>query len=219
MSEFVGPHVYVVVAAAHRDQVDAFRNAGLNAHTQQLPFGMELPKHITELPQELIQVGGSVSADFAIAAILLARQLFPELKYVFLSADRKEHYATPEDTHYLVVLHCLTEQAEEYGCKPWSDDDFDQLKLIANQSDFHYFVRSFYQKSMIIDRSNLTLVKYFGGIHDGETLQMEEPPEGLVKLGDLLGHINRQDGSGFDVYRPKINGDVLEFYFERTHRN
>lgn len=133
--------------------------------------------------------------------------------------DANDHSTTPEVENYEIILHFATEHAEKYKCKQWSEDDFATLGSIARQSDFHYFVRSFYQKSMMMNRDNCTFIHYIGGIHDGETLRMEGSPAGLTKLSDLIGRVNRQDGSGVDIYRPKINGDVLEFHFDRTERN
>lgn len=218
MDEIVGRDEYVVVDEKNEALVESFRDLGLNAYVNRLPFGLKLPKSLTDQPSELILVGGSVSFEFAVPVLLVAHKMLPDLKYVHLTADKRDHFSMPEEVDYEIVLECPTKQAEEYKCQIWTDNNFERLKEITRQSDFHYYLRSFYKRNGMISRRGYTLIKYFGGIHDGETTRMDAPPQALLEFDSLLGRIVRQDGTGVDVYVPKINEGVLEFHFDRTER-
>jgi hypothetical protein len=205
----------VVLTSGQEDIAETYRRNGLNAYVQDLPFGIQVPESWKNEPSELISVGGSVAFEFAIPAILLSKELFPHLKYVHLGVDEDTHFTTPEGVDYEVVPNCLTETAAKYSCKAWSEDEFRQLTKIKTQAECHYFLRNFYRKNvMILREDNSTIIKYFGGAHDGEVIQMQGPPMAIEQLG-IGRSVNRPDGK-IDIYETKIVGRVLECHYIQT---
>jgi hypothetical protein len=210
---------FVVIPESQEELLHFFRERGVDAYVYRLPFGMKLPKDWNNRPSEAISVGGSVSVEFAVPALLLAHKLCPHLKYMHLATDTEDHFTTPESLDYEIVLNFPTEAVEKFECKPWSDGDFAKLKELDRQADFHYYLRSFYKKNVMILRDeDATLIKYIGGIHDGQTMRMQGTAEAILQLDFGLGRVPRQDGTGFDLYEPRLNGRVVEYRFVRTER-
>lgn len=199
------------------DLATLYRDAGVLAHVERLPFGHKLP---TTWPAELISVGGSVSVEFVKTAIATARGFWPFLKYVHLDVDLKNHFLNPEQFDYSVGVGYFSKSIEDYKCQPWTDEDFQKLATIERVSDFHYFIRQFYDKPGKIQRSPPTVLKYVGGIHDGQVLTMPYPAKVCVKIGmGSLCHIRRQGDNAVDLYEPTVVDEyVVEFRYVQTVR-
>lgn len=72
---------------------------------------------------------------------------------------------------------------------------------------------------MILRDDDSTIIKYIGGMHDGETIRMQGSASAITQLGLGFEKVRRRDGSAIDIYSPRVNGDMLEFHFDHTERS
>lgn len=88
-----------------------------------------------------VWVGVRFPADRAVAAILLARRYYHDLRYVALSDKMAD---PPDSVHDQLFIGGSTETALRQCLKAWNDDDFKKMEGVKNQTELHALIRSKY---------------------------------------------------------------------------
>ena len=110
MAEVIHVPERVVVPERKPELLQLLTDAGIPAYSPSLPFGMKVPDAIfATIPHQAIRVGGSVSYQLAIAAIILARQHWKELKFVHLTNDEKRAHLIDIKREHLIEQVCPQE--------------------------------------------------------------------------------------------------------------
>ena len=148
MIKATAPREFVYLDPSGERLATQLRRSLLEVRVQVIPLNPVLSEldSTTATSPIIASVGGSVSSEFAVLALSTLKQLRPRLQFVELTVDRASNAHSSELFEYAIEVHACLDWAER-GFVQWNDQAFQSLLTIQRQSDFHFFVRSFYPRA------------------------------------------------------------------------
>jgi hypothetical protein len=130
------------IQVANADGADkvlgALQRKGFNAHIYQNTF----LAHESREESTAIWIGYRISPSVVVPAIKAAVHVWPQLRYIHISSDSKSD--PPDYIHDELFFGGSTSTANEYGLKPWTKVEVEELRSNLTTSELHELVRAKY---------------------------------------------------------------------------